>query len=227
MEVILNGQKKKLSSELTVEQFQRIKREEVKLNSDPVKLLSIYLDTDETEIKNAPKKNIDFILKYIQSEMTKPKKTEMEYTFTFEGVEYGLETQWDKLAWGAWQDLEVFSAESVDEHIHLIMSILYRPVIKKSGDKYEIAPYNSDEIYPRSEIMKRVPVYLWYNCANFFFQTVKLYITGLESSLTLKIKMMKLLQKGWMILPKFIQKRLPLDSISRSLFNSQERTLLN
>lgn len=227
MEVLLNGKKRKVSSQLTVEQFQRIKREEVKLNSDPIKMLSIYLDTDETEIKNAPKKNIDFILKYIQSELTKPQKTEMEYTFTFEGVEYGLETKWDKLAWGAWQDLEVFSAENVDENIHLIMSILYRPVIKRNGDSYEITPYDSDEIIPRSLIMKKVPVYLWYNCANFFFQTVKLYITGLESSLTLKIKMMKLLQKGWMILPKFLQKRLPLASISRSLFNSQEKTLLN
>jgi hypothetical protein len=227
MEVLLNGKKKKISSQLTVEQFQKIKREEMKLNLNPIKMLSIYLDTDEIEIKNAPKKNIDFILKYIQSELNKPGKTEMEYTFTFEGVEYGLDTKWDKLAWGAWQDLEVLSSDNVDENIHLIMSILYRPVIKRNGDSYEIVPYDSDEIIPRSLIMKKVPVYLWYNSANFFFQTVKLYITGLESSLTLKIKMMKLLQKGWMILPKFIQKRLPLVSISHSLFNSQEKTLLN
>jgi len=227
MEIVINGTKKQISENLTVEQFQRIKTEEIKLNSDPAKLLSIYLDMDETTIKNAPKKDVDFVLTYLNKKMIQSTPTEMEYTFTFDGVEYGLDVEWDKLAWGAWSDLEVFSSENVDQNIHLILAILYRPVVSKDGKKYKIVPYNSEEIVPRSEIMKKVPVYLWYNCANFFFQTVKLYITGLESSLKYKMKIMTILQRGLKILPKFVQKRLPQDFILHSLFNSQERILLN
>jgi hypothetical protein len=227
MKVVINKQVKEISDILTVEQFQRIKTEEIKLNSDPVKLLSIYLDMDVSEIKNAPKKDIDFVLAFLTNTMMKSNPTEMEYTFIHDGIEYGLDVEWDKLAWGAWSDLEVFSSENVDQNIHLILSILYRPVISKEGQKYKIVPYNSEEIIPRSEIMKKVPVYIWYNCANFFFLTVRLYITGLESSLIWKIKLMRLLQKGVKILPKFLQKRLHLDSISHSLFNSQEKILLN
>jgi hypothetical protein len=141
--------------------------------------------------------------------------------FTHNGVEYGLENDWSKLAWGAWMDMEVFSSEKIEENIHLIMSILYRPIVEKKYGKYKISPYKADEIEDRAYEFRQLPIKYWFGASSFFFLTATLYTNNIKSSLTWTNKMNQRIKMGWEILPKWVKKRLPLDTILLSHSTSQ------
>lgn len=225
IEVLLGDEVVKVNTEMSIGQFQTYFREQQKFNKDTLELLSLYLGIEKKKLKEYPKSQVDFILHYLTNEITKVDKDKLVETFMHDGVEYGLEKEWNKLAWGAWQDLEVLSAENIEDNIHHIMSILYRPIVSKNKDKYTITPYDEDEIMGRLELFKELPISYWFGVSSFFFQIAQLYITDLESSLNLMTKYKKLMTRGWKTLPKWVRKRVPLASILPSLSNSQMRIL--
>ena len=108
------------------------------------------------------------------------------------------------------------------------MAVLYRPIIskdKKDPKKYKIAPYKSEEIDERADIMKEVPVRYWLGVSGFFLQIVIQYINNIKSSLSLMNKQGEMMTKGWKILPKWMRKKLPLASILPSPTNWQKKIL--
>ena len=55
--------------------------------------------------------------------------------FTHKGVEYGL-LDWDKMTIGEFADLDVITNSSnVDNKLHEMLAILYRPIVKKKWKK--------------------------------------------------------------------------------------------
>lgn len=225
IEVLLGDEVVKVNTEMSIGQYQTYFREQQKFNKDTLELLSLYLGVDKKKLAGFPKNQIDFILHYLTNEITKVDKDKLVEVFIHDGVEYGLEKEWNKLAWGAWQDLEVLSAENIEQNIHQIMAILYRPIVSKNKDKYTIMPYDEDDIIGRVESFKELPISYWFGVSSFFFQIAQLYIIDLESSLSLMTKYKKAMTRAWKILPKWVKKRLPLDSILPSLSNSQMRIL--
>jgi len=215
-----------MAEEITIHHYQEITNKQILYEKNPNMLISLFTGLPFSEIKNMQKDEIDLINKVINTKFVIPKENELVLTFMYDGIEYGLENDWSKLAWGAWVDFEVYSAENIINNIHLIMAILYRPIIskdKKNPKKYKIAPYKSEEIEERGELFKELPCRYWLGASGFFFQIVNLYIDSIKSSLESQNKMNKLIQKGWMILPKFLKKRLPLDSILSSPTNLQKK----
>jgi hypothetical protein len=57
------------------------------------------------------------------------------------GVEYGFEPNLSAMSYGAFADITKFNTITIDDNWAKIMSILYRPVVKKIGDTYTIKPY--------------------------------------------------------------------------------------
>jgi hypothetical protein len=66
---------------------------------------------------------------------------------TIDGVEYGFEPNLSNMAYGAYVDISKYETIGVDEKWAEIMSILYRPVIKKQGALYDTKVYDG-ELYP-------------------------------------------------------------------------------
>ena len=226
IEIQLNDRVVKVKPEITIEQFQRLKRKEDLYKSSPTDLLSMLLAIPVNELKDLPLNQMEFVQSYLMSQMTETSlKDELYNVFTYNGVEYGLENDWSKLAWGAWMDMEVFSAENIEENIHLIMAILYRPIIERKNDKYKIAPYKADEIEDRDYMFRQLPFKYWFGASSFFFLTATIYTSNIKSSLELTNKTNKMIMKGWEILPKWVKKRLPLDTILVSHSTLQEKTL--
>lgn len=60
---------------------------------------------------------------------------------TIDGVEYGFEPNLSQMSYGAFVDITKFENFTIDKNWQKIMNILYRPVIKKQGDMYQISPY--------------------------------------------------------------------------------------
>jgi len=224
IEIQLNDRVIKVQPEITIEQFQRLQNKEEIYKTSPPDLLSLFLNVPVNELKDLPLNQMEFVQSYLMSQMTESSlKDELYNVFTHNGVEYGLENDWTKLAWGGWVDLEVFSSENIEQNIHYIMAILYRPIKEKKKGKYILQPYKADEIEDRANEFLTLPVNYWFGASVFFFITGNLYISNLESSLIMKNKMNKMIAKGWKILPKWVKEKLPLDSILISPTNSQPK----
>jgi hypothetical protein len=199
---------------LTIQQYQRLKSNEEKYQNSSVETLSLYTDIPVNQLKDLPLEQVNFVQEYITSQITtNSMKDELHNIFTHNGVEYGLENDWTKLAWGGWVDLEVFASDKIEDNIHYLMAVLYRPVIDKKKGKYTIKPYKADDIEDRANEFLTLPVNYWFGASVFFFITGNLYISSLENSLIMKNKMNQMIMKGWEILPKWVKKKLPLDSI--------------
>lgn len=213
---------------LTIEQYQNLKRNMETYKDDPTAVLSLYTNIPVRQLKNLPLEQVKFVQEYITTQFTdKSISDELHNVFTHNGVEYGLENNWQKLAWGAWVDLEVFSSEDIEENIHLLMSVLYRPIKERKKNKYVLEPYDADTIEERANEFLTLPVNYWFGVSVFFFITVNLYMKDIESSLTMKNKLNQMIVKGWTILPKWVKKKLPLDSILTLPTNLQGKTLPN
>ena len=226
IEIQLNDRVVKVQPEITIEQFQRLQHKEDLYKTSPADLLSMLLSVPVNELKDLPLNQMEFVQSYLMSQMTESSlKDELYNIFTHNGVEYGLENDWSKLAWGAWMDIEVFSAEKIEENIHLIMAILYRPVTEKKNGKYKIKPYKADEIEDRAYEFRQLPVKYWFGVSSFFFLTATIYTTNIKNSLMWTNKINNWILKGWEILPKWVKKRLPLDTILVSHSTLQEKTL--
>jgi hypothetical protein len=210
-----------IPSELSVEQYQRLQVQRLFLdNPDPAKLLATYLDIPISEVKNANKEQVKFVEAFIFERLTNNISKDMIFTFEYDGITYGFENDWKKLAWGAWQDLEFLSSQDITENIHKILAVLYRPVSEIKGTKYIIEPYDSNTIEDRAELFKKIPIKIWFGASQLFFCISKEYISNIKSSLELQMKIYRLMKKGTMIFPKWLRKRLPLDSILQKHLNS-------
>lgn len=71
---------------------------------------------------------------------------ELTKFITIDDVEYGFEPNLSEMAYGAYLDLSKYEELKIDKNWPNILSILYRPVTKKSGALYEIQPYDSNKI---------------------------------------------------------------------------------
>lgn len=70
---------------------------------------------------------------------------ELERFITIEGIEYGFEPNLSEMAYGAYLDISKYDTISIDKNWPKIMSILYRPVVKKDKNYYDIKPYTGKE----------------------------------------------------------------------------------
>lgn len=215
-----------IEESMTVEQYQRIQLHKVFLeNVRPEKLLSVYLDIPESELKNANKKDIEFVEAFVFTKLTDNVTKDMIFTFELGGITYGFENDWGKLAWGAWKDLEFLSSQDITENIHKILAVLYRPVKTIKGTKYSIEPYDADTIEERAELFKKVPIKIWFGAAQLFFFIVKTYTDGIKNTLELQMRIYRLMETGMKIFPKWLRKKLPLDSILERHLNSVKKIL--
>jgi hypothetical protein len=68
----------------------------------------------------------------------------LQRLITIDGIEYGFEPNLSKISYGAYLDITKNDTLAIDNNWAKIMSILYRPVIRKSKERYEIASYQGE-----------------------------------------------------------------------------------
>jgi hypothetical protein len=65
----------------------------------------------------------------------------LQRIINIDGVEYGFEPNLSRMAYGAYLDIIKWDNIQIDENWHKIMNILYRPIVKKANNLYDIEPY--------------------------------------------------------------------------------------
>jgi len=203
-----------VKSDLTIEKYQKIQKNPIKYN-DPSQVLSLYLDLPIDELKDLPKDQVKFVENYITEQIITNDKQQVHVTFEYDGVLYGMENDWKNIKWGQWVDMEIFSQpDNINDNIHMLMSLLYRPVISQKGTNYKIEPYKSSDVIKRSEVMKQVPVKYWFGCSTFFLLISHQLVDNIKVSLEVKKRLNQMLKPILKILPKFLHPKRLRDSIS-------------
>tara|TARA_R110001632_G_scaffold153356_3_gene271214 strand:+ start:875 stop:1489 length:615 start_codon:yes stop_codon:yes gene_type:complete len=178
-------------NELTMKQYmgcmkilkdQSVKKELEKV----VKMLSVITEIDEVDIYRLPVKNINTLgLKLTKFLGTKPSE-ELQHLVTINDVEYGFHPKLSDMTFGEWIDIDNYINAGVDDNLHKIMSVLYRPIIaKQKNGKYAIEPYEPSE--EKQNTIKDNLTVKEFNGVSVFFSDLgrELLMTTLKSSIQL------------------------------------------
>jgi len=203
----LGKQSVEIPNELTYPQYKRLRQ--YKDNPTPTQILAAVTGIPEKEIKKADLKSIEEISEVVSLfYFSGTTDDETIVSFEHKGVEYGLQTDFGKLAYGAWIDLEVYASQDIEENIPKILARLYYPIKKKKGSKLILEEYSEELMEESEEAFKDVPIKIWFGATSFFLLFVKTYIEDMKTSLKWKNKYQRMQMRGLMLLPKFLQKRL-------------------
>ena len=131
------------------------------------KTINIFCGMDMKDILNMDYEDAEIVASDIFTALSMTAK--FSDKFTLNGVEYGFITSLEGLTLGEYIDLETYLKDQKD--LHKAAAVMYRPIVKRYKDLYEIEPYSSN--LKNQELMKEAPigvisqaVVFFYNIAN-------------------------------------------------------------
>jgi hypothetical protein len=160
------------------------------------KLLNIVTGAPVEKVLEANYQEIEWLSNYIMTLFPKD-TTKFEDRFQIDGIDYGFIPTWTKLSFAEYIDLDTLITKKPDEvlnYIHIIMAIMYRPIISNPEDKvYKIEKYNQESLEDRAELFKkRLDVKYYISSQFFFIKFARKYLEHIQQSstttLTQKIK---------------------------------------
>lgn len=160
-------------ADLTLGQLITIQTEE-----DRFKRVASCADVSIEELRDVPMSEVtqaDEHLKRIAEEETGRHLKVIELN----GQQYGFIPNWQEFSLGEWIDIEEYSGDFWN-NAHKIMSILYRPIVRRQGDAHTIEKYTAKE---DSEVFKQLPADLFGGCILFFLNSRRTLLHTMKSSL--------------------------------------------
>tara|TARA_B100001094_G_scaffold7119_1_gene6380 strand:- start:22620 stop:23210 length:591 start_codon:yes stop_codon:yes gene_type:complete len=128
--------------------------------------IALLCNTTETIVKQMNFKDLKDIVKIIKELVdTEPNKMMFKKRFKFDNEDYGFIPNLSKLTTGEYIDLENYCKEPI-ENLHVIMSILYRKITFKRGERYAIEDYDPDQF--KEELFKSCPMDIALSSLGFF-----------------------------------------------------------
>ena len=118
-----------------VEDFEKVKIE---------KAMSHFCNIDSETITKLPIENYNGIAGYMQELFQQGQELPLVKNFVIGDTKYGFMPSMDAMTYGEYLDLNTYSKDMWG-NISLIMSIIYRPIIKEDKKGYEIQAYNGTE----------------------------------------------------------------------------------
>ena len=91
--------------------------------------------------------------------------SDLQRFIKIDGVEYGFEPNLSKMSYGSYLDITKHDTFTIDENWAKIMSILYRPIKRKSMGTYEIEEYTGKD---NEALFLEVPMDIHYGALFFF-----------------------------------------------------------
>jgi hypothetical protein len=110
-------------------------------------ILGVHIDT----IGKAKKSVIDKVVLELTELINNPASEDLVLEFEIDGVEYGFNPNLSELKLKEFVDLDNKLGNGWQD-MHKVMSILYRPIVKRRKDKYEIEEYDFRTAAKRANI---------------------------------------------------------------------------
>ena len=142
-------------NEISLGQYQKfIKIAEDNKNSEFMlhKMIEIFCSVDLKNVAKIKHKDLTEITEKISALFSK--KQDLVQRFKIDEIEFGFIPNFDEITSGEYMDLDTYITDW--GNMHKAMAILFRPIVKKAGNRYEIADYNGTNEY--GDIMKRMPL---------------------------------------------------------------------
>jgi hypothetical protein len=114
------------------------------------------------------------------------KKNNFKPRFKIQNVEFGFITDLENITSGEYIDLEKYLQDV--NTLHKAMAVMYRPIVKEKGDKYEIEPYQSALNY--SEVMQYAPLSIVLAAQVFFWSLGQQLLKAIPTFLETEMKKM-------------------------------------
>ena len=156
-------------SDITIETYQKYVKIQGGKGSEKTKVLkslALLCGTKLVVIKKMAYKDLLEIMGIIKKLIdTEPDKGEFKKIFKFKNEDYGFCPNLSQITTGEYIDLETYCKEPI-ENLHIIMSILYRRISFKRGERYAIESYNPDQF--KEELFKDCPMDIALNSLGFF-----------------------------------------------------------
>ena len=153
-------------SEITLGQYQHYLNVSKDLEGDDLaqRTVSILCDiklSDITMMRLADVREISEHLNLLFS-----MEQELETCFNIKSQEFGFITSLDDISFGEYVDLDKYLNDW--ETMHKAMAVLYRPIVRRLDDKYEINEYNGSD--PFCDIMRFMPLDVALGSIVFFYR---------------------------------------------------------
>ena len=171
-------------NDITIKKYQKFLK--ASKNADEIEMLSVLCNVSVNVIKKMKVKDRKMIVEKMNTFINKKPSEELQNIIEFKGKEYGFIPNFSKLTTGEFVDLESYMKDS-NESLHHIMSILYRPIVKRQGKFYNIESYNPN--LETAEKFLDLPMTFVLSAFNFFFHLGK-SLLGVMSNYSKK-EMMK------------------------------------
>ena len=104
-------------------------------------LISYLCGLDAKHLAGMSKADYDMITIELMSFMNNTQLPFQRFV-NIDGVEYGFEPNLSSMAYGAYLDITRYDILQIDNNWGKIMSILYRPIIKRQGENYTTESYS-------------------------------------------------------------------------------------
>lgn len=157
------------TADITVEQYSKYVM--VANDSDKEfvghKMLSIFLGVEMKDVLNIQQSEAESIIKDLNDMLESTPA--MEYTFHFDGIEYGFIPDLEDLTLGEYVDLEDYIREPKDWN--KAAAVMFRPVKQRVRDLYDIEDYKGDK--HSQHIAKNFPASCFINATLFFYNLSK------------------------------------------------------
>ena len=127
------------------------------------KMVQIFCGIDLKDVASIRYKDVAEITVNINNLFSKENK--FIQRFKMGGVEFGFIPNLDEMSTGEYMDLDNYITDW--DTMHNAMAVLYRPVINKIGNKYEIEEYKGSITY--AEVMKHAPLDVVLGSMVFFY----------------------------------------------------------
>lgn len=129
------------------------------------KTISVMCDLSDDLINHIKLKDLKVIQKNLQKLISKPINKQIINKINIDDKMFGFHPKLDDLTMGEYVDLETFAKEN---DLASMMSVLYRPITKTQGNRYDIEPYHTDHIQNKKHfenlsinIANAIVVFFW------------------------------------------------------------------
>ena len=106
-----------------------------------IQMVAIFCNLSVADVMKIPVNDFADIIETLAKVLDQ--KPKLVRTFKMKGVNYGFIPNLDKMSLGEHATIDTLLGN--DDNIPLMMSVLYRPIVKKAGEFYQIEEYDGDE----------------------------------------------------------------------------------
>ena len=174
--------------DVTLEKWvQLIAFEKLSSTQETLEVLSVLTDMPKKLIRELAIQDVANIMSKV-NDLQADKKVTLKKIIEVDGKEYGFHPNLGQdLTLGEWADIETMIEQGLEDNMHNIMAILFRPILERENDAYIIEAYDGN-IDVRAEKFKKMSAEQVQSALVFFWGFVNALSTSILLSLQERLK---------------------------------------